>query len=69
MSPFSSDSELFALLSKHDAIALLELINESLACATKECLAELMENIKMKLNAASRAHAIAIALELGLITF
>ena len=46
MSPFSSDSRLFTLLSKRDAIALLELIHSSLACATKECLVELIERMK-----------------------
>lgn len=46
MSPFSSDSGLFTLLSKRDAIALLELIYASLTCTTQECLTELMESIK-----------------------
>ena len=46
MSLFSSDSPLVSLLSKSDAIALLELIQDSLSCASKEYLAELIERLK-----------------------
>ena len=46
MSLFSSDSPLVSLLPKSDAIALLELIQDSLSCASKEYLAELIERLK-----------------------
>lgn len=46
MPPFSSDSQLYSLLSKLDAVTLLELIHESLSCNSKENLAELVERLK-----------------------
>ena len=46
MPPYSSDSKLTRLLSKHDAIFLLELVQESLGCNTKEGLKDLVDSLQ-----------------------
>ena len=46
MPPYSSDSKLTRLLSKQDAIYLLELVQECLGCNTKEGLKELVNSLQ-----------------------